>query len=198
VNAKAQQKERTRQAILDAAARSLRRGGISASTVGEVMKAAGLTVGGFYAHFQSKQDLLRQVMRSTSGQLWNRLLASVEATHAPADRALAMVDAYLSEAHRDDLDEGCLLPATVAEVAREGRPYRTVLASTIDGLANELGQLMGGGPTARVRALGLVALMYGGVSIARALGKSALSAEVLAAARAVARGVPPSAPPRSR
>jgi TetR/AcrR family transcriptional repressor of nem operon len=178
VNARAEQKERTR---------SLRRGGIAASTVADVMKAAGLTVGGFYAHFQSKQDLLAQAMRATSRQMWSRELAVAEAEHAPGDRARAMVDAYLSEQHRDDLEEGCLLPATVAEVAREGRPYRAVLSATINGLATELGQLMGGGPKARRRALGLIALMYGGLSIARALGKGALSTEMLEAARQAAR-----------
>jgi TetR/AcrR family transcriptional regulator, transcriptional repressor for nem operon len=187
VNAKAKQKERTRQAILDAAARALRGGGIARSTVGDVMKAAGLTVGGFYAHFRSKQDLLQQAMRTTSGQLWSRLLTRVEAEHVPADRAIAMVEAYLSESHRDDLQEGCLLPATVADISREGRSYRAVLSSTIDGFATELGRLLGGGPTARARALGLIALMYGGLSMARALGKSTLSSELLAAARAAAR-----------
>jgi TetR/AcrR family transcriptional repressor of nem operon len=151
------------------------------------MKATGLTVGGFYAHFQSKHDLLAQAMRSTSRQLWSRLLAEVEAEHAPGDRGLAMVDAYLSEQHRDDLEGGCLLPSTVAEIARAGRPYRAVLSATINGLATELGQLLGGGPTARARALGLIALMYGGLSIARALGKGALSTEVLEAARLAAR-----------
>lgn len=189
MNAKTEQKERTRQAILDAAARSLRRGGIAASTVGEVMKAAGLTVGGFYAHFQSKHDLLAQAMSTTAREMWSRELAIVEVKHEPGDRALAMVDAYLSEAHRDDRDGGCLLPATVGEIEREGNPYRAVLASTVNALTKQLAELLGGGPTARARALGLVVLMYGGVSLARALGNGALSAELLASARAAARGV---------
>jgi TetR/AcrR family transcriptional repressor of nem operon len=185
---KAEQKERTHEAILEAAGRSLRRRGISGSTVADVMKAAGLTVGGFYAHFRSKDELLAAAMRQTGRQMWARVLAASAGRPGEA-RALAAVDAYLSERHRDDPDEGCLLPATAAEVAREGEPYRAVLRASIDGLATELGALLGGGAAGRARALGLVALMVGGLSLARALGRSEASREVLAAARAAARMV---------
>jgi TetR/AcrR family transcriptional repressor of nem operon len=188
MSAKAEQKQRTRQAILASAARALRGHGLAGSTIGEVMKAAGLTVGGFYAHFQSKEDLLAQAMKASAQQMWRRVLAEV-ADRPAEERALAAVDAYLSEQHRDDLEAGCLLPATVTEVAREGQPYRAVLASGLEAFATELGQLLGGGPGARERAMGLIALMYGGLSLARALGKGRLSSDVLAAARGAARSV---------
>jgi TetR/AcrR family transcriptional repressor of nem operon len=188
VNAKAAQKQRTREAILGAAARALRGNGLAGATLGEVMKAAGLTVGGFYAHFRSKEDLLAQAMKASARQMWLRVLADV--AHLPAEeRTIAAVEAYLSEEHRDDLEEGCLLPATVTEVGRAGQPYRAVLASGLEGFATALAELSGGGPGARPRALGLIALMYGGLSLARALGKGRLSSEVLMAARSAARAV---------
>jgi TetR/AcrR family transcriptional regulator, transcriptional repressor for nem operon len=200
MTAKAEQKQRTRQAILLSAARALRREGLAGSTVGDVMKAAGLTVGGFYAHFRSKDDLLAQAMKTSAGQMWSRVLAQT-ADRPARDRVLAAVDAYLCEQHRDDREAGCLLPATVSEIGRVGQPYRTVLASVIEGFATAIAQLSGGAAGARRRALGLVALMYGGLSLARALGRGPLSSEVLAASRAAARsvaGVPADPGPRPR
>jgi TetR/AcrR family transcriptional repressor of nem operon len=180
-----EQKRRTREAIVRAAGRSLRLEGIEGSTVAAVMKRAGLTVGGFYAHFDSKQAMLAEAMRATSRQLWQRVLA--QASGKPLrEQARAGVDEYLSERHRDDAAAGCLMPATGPEVARAGAPYRGVFAAGLTGFADDLARLLGGGAAARARALGIIALMYGGLSLARAVGKGALSSEVLAAARALA------------
>jgi TetR/AcrR family transcriptional repressor of nem operon len=183
--ARMEQKGRTREAIVREAGRSLRLRGIAGSTVAEVMKAAGLTVGGFYAHFQSKEELLAEAMRATGRQLWQRVLDDTDG-QPPLARARAAVSEYLSERHRDGPESGCLMPATGPEVAREGPPYRPVFAAGLTGFADELAALLGSDGQARQRALGVIATMYGGLSLARAVGKGKLSSEILAAARTLA------------
>jgi TetR/AcrR family transcriptional repressor of nem operon len=186
-NARVAQKERTREAIVREAGRSLRLRGIGGSTVADVMKAAGLTVGGFYAHFASKEAMLAEAMRATGRQLWQRVLDDTR-DRPPRDRARAAVVAYLSERHRDDPATGCLMPATGPEVGRAGPPYLPVFAAGLSGFADELAALLGRGREARRRALGVITLMYGGLSLARAVGRGGLSSEILAAARAAAIG----------
>jgi TetR/AcrR family transcriptional repressor of nem operon len=182
--ARVEQKGRTREAIVREAGRSLRLHGIAGSTVGEVMKAAGLTVGGFYAHFDSKEALLAEAMRATGRQLWQRVLDDTRG-QPPLAQARAAVTEYLSERHRDDPAGGCLMPATGPEVARQGQPYRPVFATGLAHFADELARLIGG-VRARQRALGVIAAMYGGLSLARAVGKGKLSSEILAGARSLA------------
>src|SRR3984957_14033559 len=100
MNAKTEQKERTHQAILASAGRLLREKGISGASVGEVMKGAGLTVGGFYAHFGSKDDLIEEALRRAGRRIREILFARLE-EKPEADRAEVVLKRYLSAAHRD-------------------------------------------------------------------------------------------------
>jgi TetR/AcrR family transcriptional regulator, transcriptional repressor for nem operon len=227
-------KKASRVRILRSAGRLLRRQGIARSSVADIMRAAGLTVGAFYAHFQSKDDLLLTAIREGGGQMWRR---EVEATRdlPPAARPQALVDAYLSRRHRDHPDDGCMLPASVAEIAGSGAAYRTALAEAVAGVGTAVDALFAGGdanagqvlaqptqppggrttsvrarrlPVAEVdegaetgvsgRALALIALMYGGLSLARGLGRTPLSDDLLEACRrAVGELIPqPGADPR--
>jgi TetR/AcrR family transcriptional repressor of nem operon len=185
---KAEQKERTHEAILASAARLLRSKGIAGARVADVMSGAGLTVGGFYAHFGSKEALVDDVLRLTASRLRARLLAGLEAKDE-ADRAEVVLKRYVSTAHRDDVENGCPFPAVVGEVATTAPAHREVLAEQVDTLAKELRGLL---PRAdrlppRHLALGLLALMVGGLGLARALRGSALSDEVIKACRAFGR-----------
>jgi len=96
---------------------------------------------------------------------------------------------YLSPAHRDDLVAGCPLPAVVGEVATTAPEQREVLATQLDDLAGQLAEHLPAHPTVSARhvALGLVAMMYGGLALARAVRGRALSDEILKACRAVGR-----------
>src|SRR4051794_25802722 len=114
MSAKAEQKERTHEQILDSAARLLRERGISGMSVGDVMRGAGLTVGGFYAHFSSKEQLLREVLRLTMRDKWAEILS---ATEGAADQAQLVLRRYLSRAHRDNPSLGCPLPVVVGALA---------------------------------------------------------------------------------
>src|ERR1700722_228420 len=100
MNAKTEQKERTHEAILTSADRLLREKGISGASVSDVMKGAGLTVGGFYAHFGSKDDLIDEALRRTGARIREILFARLE-EKPENDRAEVVLKRYLSAAHRD-------------------------------------------------------------------------------------------------
>jgi TetR/AcrR family transcriptional repressor of nem operon len=186
MNAKLEQKERSHETILESAARLLRSRGISGASVADVMKGAGLTVGGFYAHFANKKELVDEAIRRTGAELRERLFARIEEKPAE-DRAEVVLKRYLSVALRDAPQEGCPLPAIVGEVATTAPEHRQALSELVESMSNRLQGLL---PPARLLpprtlALGLVALMLGGLSLAKALRDTPLSDEVLKASRAL-------------
>jgi TetR/AcrR family transcriptional repressor of nem operon len=168
----------------------LRKRGISGASVADVMKGAGLTVGGFYAHFASKEALIDAALRRTAQTMRGRLFARLD-DKPPADRPEIVLKRYLSAAHRDDAHDGCALPAVVGEVGTSpsAGAHRDALRDQIDAFAAELESHLPQQPAASRRhlALGLVALMYGGLALARALRGTDLSDEVLRACRALGR-----------
>jgi TetR/AcrR family transcriptional regulator, transcriptional repressor for nem operon len=189
MNAKEEQKERSHGNILESAGRLLREKGISGARVAEVMKGAGLTVGGFYAHFASKEELIDEVLQRAATEMRQRLFARLDEKPA-ADRAEVVLKRYLSAAHRDDMETGCPLPAVVGEVGTTAAEHRKVLGGQIDAMASELAVHLPASPSGvprRYIALGLIALMYGGLSISRGLRGTELSDEMLKACRALGR-----------
>jgi TetR/AcrR family transcriptional repressor of nem operon len=171
---------------MTSAARLLRRKGIAGARVADVMHGAGLTVGGFYAHFAAKEALIDEALRRTAAEMRERLFGRLDEKPA-ADRAEVVLKRYLSTAHRDERDEGCPLPAVVGEVATSAPEHGAVLAEEVAAMAAGLEEHLpaGGALSRRTLALGLVALMYGGLSLARALRKSELSDEMIRACRVV-------------
>lgn len=186
MSAKTEQKGRTHETILASAARLLREKGISGASVGEVMKGAGLTVGGFYAHFASKDELVDEALRRTGTGIRETLFARLE-EKPEADRAEVVLKRYLSPAHRDEFVRGCSLPAVVGEVGTTAPQHRRALAEQLQALASGLEALLPASQRVSRRhvALGLVALMYGGLSLARAVRGTELSDELLRACRAL-------------
>ncbi len=183
---KSEQKELTHQTILESATRLVRERGITGARVADVMGRARLTVGGFYAHFESKAELIDEALRQTGVKLRDTLFTRLDQKPA-ADRAVVILKRYLSPAHRDLQTEGCPLPAVVGEIATTAPEHRDVLRGEVEALAGGIGaHLAAAGPLPRRQlALGLVALMYGGLGLARALRGTELSDEVLKACRAV-------------
>jgi TetR/AcrR family transcriptional regulator, transcriptional repressor for nem operon len=189
MNAKAEQKVRTHEAILTSACQLLREHGIAGARVADVMAGAGLTVGGFYAHFASKQDLVDTALRRTAAFMRARLFDRLD--EKPADaRVTVVLKRYLSAAHRDDPASGCPLPAVIGEVSTQSPEHRRVVAEEVDALARQLATHVRGGPreSKRSQALALIALMYGGLTLARALSGTDLSDEILRACRAFGAG----------
>jgi TetR/AcrR family transcriptional repressor of nem operon len=186
MNAKAEKKERSHNSILASAARLVREKGISGAAVAEVMKGAALTVGGFYAHFASKDELVNETLRRTAASLRERLFARLDAK-PEAERPEVVLKRYLSTEHRDGGLPDCPFPAVVGEVGTTAPQHRTVLAEEVELLVDGLAQRLppGGIVAPRTLAIALVALMYGGLSLSRAVKGTALSDEVLRACRAV-------------
>jgi len=182
MNRKTKQKQESHEAIAASAAALLRERGIKASSVTDVMKGAGLTVGGFYNHFDSKEQLFVETLRNAASATWDHLLKSANGD-SPRSRTLSVIRQYLSRKHRDNREAGCLLPSAAPEVAREGEPYRSALEKELSGFVNSLANMLDAGARSREEALALIALMYGALSLSRALAGTRLSDEFLRAAK---------------
>jgi TetR/AcrR family transcriptional regulator, transcriptional repressor for nem operon len=170
-----EQMSENRRKILEAAGRLFRAHGFEAVTVAQVMGAAGLTHGGFYGHFKSKDDLIAQT------------LAHVLASGSAADADLARyATAYLEPSHRDDLAGGCAVAALGGETIRQGGAARTAMT---EGLKRQIDRFTPTAPGAdeaeqRRAAIGSWAAMVGAVVLARMSDDPALADEVLAQTRA--------------
>ncbi len=180
-------KSRTRERIVKAAAAAFRARGVSAVGVDDVMAQAELTRGGFYAHFVSKDELLRaaveQASRETTAVL-SRTLHSLP----PEERLLAVVDAYLSVQHLAHPECGCPLAAMGPELIRADEETRQILSRSVRDRLAWLRELLPTGrePLAAEDVVGSLACMVGGLVLARALGGRD-SRRVLSACRAFVR-----------
>lgn len=176
-------KRETRQRILASARHIARREGLRAASVPRVMGDAGLTVGGFYAHFDSKTSLDAEVIRTMLGDLPGRWLSGLEDSEGLEWLARA-VSRYLRAEHRDNLD-GCSYPAVLSEVARSSDEVRRAFAEAfkLRVAAFEQHAPATNGCTPRQRALATMALTIGGLLLARAAAGDRVSDEVLAACR---------------
>lgn len=180
-------KARTRGRIITAAARRFRSQGYRACGVDAVMKAAGLTSGGFYAHFPSKQALLAETLGLSLGQVRGRLTAGIEDLEGP-DWLRAVVGRYLSRTHRDQPALGCSLPALAGEIAHQGRGPRLALEDYLRQMVTELSPRtpLAPGLSPEDRVLATIALLAGALMLSRAVLDEALSDRILRAARRLA------------
>ena len=119
----------TRERILDAAAQLFRERGFAGIGVADLMKAAGLTHGGFYGHFESKEDLAAQTCEHASAR--STTLFGRVAERAPDDALAEIARVYLSPRHRDDPGAGCLMAALASEAPRQGAPVRKAITESI-------------------------------------------------------------------
>jgi TetR/AcrR family transcriptional repressor of nem operon len=179
---RAQSKADTHRRIVAAASTLVRRKGFAAASVVRVMRAAGLTAGGFYAHFRSKFAMDAEVLRSALADTRNKWFAGLDAT-SPRDWIVKVVGRYLSPAHRDRLQDGCPLPAVLSELARSDKQTRQAMA---EGMEEYIQEFVNHAPefpgvTARERALATLALCVGGLAMARAMRGLPESEEVLRA-----------------
>jgi TetR/AcrR family transcriptional repressor of nem operon len=94
-----------------------------------------------------------------------------------------MIRRYLSRKHRDNKETGCPLPSAAPEVAREGEPYRSALENELSGFVSSFANILDAGAESREKALGLTALMYGALSLSRAVAGTRLSDEFLQAGK---------------
>jgi TetR/AcrR family transcriptional repressor of nem operon len=180
-------KERTREQIVSAAARAFREEGVAGVSVPELMGRAGLTHGGFYAHFRNKDQLVAEACRIALRESSARLIET--ARQAPREERLAaFIRAYASRTHRDDPGTGCILPSLAAELSRHDAPevrgaFTESFNESIATLARALPQADGADRTDR--ALALMSGLAGAVMLSRAVDDPALSDRILQSARDV-------------
>lgn len=175
-------KAESHERIVASAARLLRRAGLTAASVPQVMRGAGLTAGGFYAHFRSKRAMDAAVIARAVREVREQWFDSLDPSRG-VDWLARAVKRYLSAKHRDDVDGGCVLPATISELTRADRATRAAAAEAFESVvarfAEQAPEL--DGLSTRERALATLALCIGGLTLARTLRGHETSDELLKA-----------------
>src|SRR5213595_3972247 len=172
------QKQATRERILEAAGRRFKLDGIDGAGLAALMSDAGLTNGAFYAHFASKEDLVANVLA-------DQLRAQRQSLDSqPADRAgvEAFIRSYLSPQHRDQGADGCPSAALLDEIARRPAATRQVFTDELMATANDVAARIDpvDPEAAQPDALAILGLLIGTLQLARALTDHDLSDQVLA------------------
>lgn len=171
--------------ILDIAAARIRRGGTESLTVADLMKEAGLTHGGFYRHFGSREQLVAEAAQRALSQGSEWTVASAGEAGGPRGFA-KLVDGYLSAWHRDHPESGCGVAGVAADAARAGGPARASYTrqvkeclAVVAGLIDDPDRLAGEG-----EAVLTLSALVGAISIARAVDDPDLSEQILTGAAA--------------
>jgi len=183
-------KEKTRERILRAAARAIRKHGYDGLGVADVMKEAGLTHGGFYAHFASRDALLAQAAEQAGAESTENLSRAI-ARAKPGEELMAVVDSYLSDAHVEAPEQGmgCALAAAGSEVPRQQQEVRRAVKRRIKDMIGLVERQFPdwGKQAAHDKAMAVVASMVGALMVARAVDDPQLSREIRKAARELIR-----------
>lgn len=179
----AKRKELSHERILDAASRALRREGYAGVGVADIMKEAGLTHGGFYAHFSSRDALLAAAMERAGRDGSSRLTQGMALRRAEGASPLrAWVETYLSEAHLVGYEKGCPVSALASEIPRQSPNVRMAARLRVQRLLEDIQQVLPA--TADENAATAVAsMLVGALQLARALGDNTQGHSVLASAR---------------
>ncbi|EFI51687.1 TetR/AcrR family transcriptional regulator [Afipia sp. 1NLS2] len=178
-------KAATHEKILKGAVMRLKENGSAGIAIAELMEEAGLTHGGFYAHFKSRDALIEESFRDALDTTARRWRARAE--KAPKGEGLAaIVNGYLTREHRDDVSGGCALPALGAELARSSTKTRRIFTAKLEEAIDLVASQHAERPTRAMReeAIGAIATMVGSLLLARAAAADEeLSADILKAGR---------------
>jgi TetR/AcrR family transcriptional repressor of nem operon len=174
----------THARIVKKASVRLREKGAHGIGVADLMKEAGLTHGGFYAHFVSREALVIEAFAyamERSTERWRKLAEQA----APEKRLATIVESYLSPGHRDDPGHGCAVPTLGAEIARENPKTRKAFAAKLEQMIDVMAEQIPDVPrkAARKQAMAVLATMMGTLVMARVAGNGEFSAEILGAGR---------------
>ena len=169
-------KEASHDRIVEAAARAIRRSGYDGTAVADIMKDAGLTHGGFYAHFASREAMLAEAA-DRAGAESVATLARIAAAAPPGKALSALLGVYLSKAHVAGAESGCPLPAVGSEMPRQSPEVRHAATRRIKELIDLVARQAPdwGQPGAHEHALVTVATMVGALLLARAVDDARLS-----------------------
>jgi TetR/AcrR family transcriptional repressor of nem operon len=169
-------KAQTRQRIIKVASERFRKDGVEAVGIAGLMAEAGLTHGGFYAHFESKEDLLREAMVAAMDSTRERLNRAAEKNGLEG-----LVRRYLRPSHRDTPQDGCTIASLVAEIARHEPETREVFSSRVEGFLGRITENLPElpEPERKPAAIGILGVMLGTLQLSRAVTDPALSDSIL-------------------
>ena len=176
-------REATHDRIVEVAARTLRRDGYAGVGVADVMKQAGLTHGGFYAHFKSRDALLAEAIERAGRDSAVAMRQRLDASRERGENALrALVEGYLSDAHLRGAEFGCVIAALSSEMPRQPPTLR---APSIEGVRKLIALVQRALPAGgtKEQAMVIAGTMVGSLQLARTLGANAQGKAMLAAAR---------------
>ena len=172
-------KETTRKHIVEVASERFRKDGIAAVGIATAMADAGLTHGGFYAHFESKEDLVREAMEAA----FTQSKARHDAVRKPGPAGLeAYIRSYLRSSHRDTPERGCAAATLVAEIARSGEATRGAFASRLEIIFDRIEEHLPAeipGADRRSIAIGIFSILMGTIQMSRIFVDQAESETVL-------------------
>src|SRR6195256_1854346 len=173
------QKARTHKRIVAIASKRFREKGLAGFGIAELMKEAGLTVGGFYKHFDSRDDLVAEAVHSAFGG-WKRRVDAAKSGGLSVSLT-KLIDDYLNEAHRDNPGTGCAFSALAPEIARSDKRTRSLTSEQVRNDIELIAALRPGKDkrTARSRAILTFSALVGAIALARAVSDEALSREIL-------------------
>jgi TetR/AcrR family transcriptional repressor of nem operon len=174
----------THARIVKKASVRLREKGAHGVGVADLMKEAGLTHGGFYAHFDSREALVIEAFADAMDRATERWRKLAEQT-PPEKRLATIVGTYLTPLHRDDPGHGCAVPTLGAEIARESPKTRKAFAAKLEQMIDMLAAQIPELPrkAARKQAMAVIATMMGTLVLARVAGSGDFSDEILGAGR---------------
>lgn len=176
-----EEKAKSRARIVEVAAARVRQSGVEAPGVAEIMREAGMTHGGFYKHFDSREELIGAALEHA---LLEGDRTAAELMAAAEDPLAAFVDWYLSAEHVAHPEAGCAVAALGADVGRAGGPLQDAYRAQVERYLARLEQLLG----SRERATVALATLVGAITVARALGEPVLAEEILGDVRVALRG----------
>jgi len=177
-------RELTHERIVEVASRAIRRGGYDGVGVADIMKEAGLTHGGFYAHFDSRNAMLAEALARAGRDSAAAVAERVEARRARGESALrAIIEGYLSESHLSGVEQGCPVAALSSEMPRQAPEVLAASAERVQALFQRVQQALPAGDEAKVQAQLIVSTMLGALQLARVLGVNAQGRALLANAR---------------
>jgi TetR/AcrR family transcriptional repressor of nem operon len=192
-------KQETHARIVKKASVRLREKGAHGIGVADLMKEAGLTHGGFYAHFDSREALVIEAFAyamDRSTERWRKI-----AEQTPPDKRLAtIVESYLTPVHRDDPGHGCAVPTLGAEIARESPKTRKAFAAKLEAMIDMMADQILDVPrkVARKQAISALTTMMGTLVLSRIAGNGEFSDEILSAGREAVLGRAAAAKPAAK
>jgi AcrR family transcriptional regulator len=180
---KSSRKQLSYERILDVAARAVRRHGYAGVGVADVMKEAGLTHGGFYAHFESREKMLAKALEHAGRSSADALCRHMAARRARGESPIrALVESYLSDKHLSSTETGCPVAALGSEMPRHGTDLQDESRRRVEALLSIVKQALPAG-LAQENAMVITSTMVGALQLARVLGDNAQGKALLAASR---------------